>query len=147
MRYSNLVKFTNTVRELLSTTPVDDDFPEKMYNTRSELSSLLKQKSSNRKVVCLCGSTKFKCEYIKANRDETLKGNIVLSVGLFGHIEGLDMESDTKEGLDCMHLDKISISDEILVINKNGYIGKSTLREILFAEALGINIRYLEEQK
>ena len=37
------------------------------------------------KVITLCGSTKFKDAFIKAQKDLTLKGNIVISVGLFGH--------------------------------------------------------------
>ena len=89
------------------------------------------------KTVCLCGSTKFKEEYIKANRDETLKGNIVLSVGLFGHTEGLDMDSDTKKMLDKLHLAKIDLADEVLILNVGGYIGESTSREIAYAKNIG----------
>ena len=37
------------------------------------------------KVITLCGSTKFKDAFIKAQKDLTLQGNIVISVGLFGH--------------------------------------------------------------
>ena len=95
-------------------------------------------------IVCLCGSTKFKEEYIKANRDETLKGNIVLSVGLFGHVEGLDMDSDTKKMLDELHLAKIDLADEILILNVNNYIGDSTKNEITYAKNLGKKIRYLK---
>lgn len=39
----------------------------------------------NYKIITLCGSTKFKDEFLKAQKDLTLKGNIVISVGLFGH--------------------------------------------------------------
>ena len=34
-----------------------------------------------RKIVCLCGSTRFSEAFRKANFDETLKGNIVLTIG------------------------------------------------------------------
>ena len=37
------------------------------------------------KVITLCGSTKFKEEYLNAQKLLTLEGNIVISVGLFGH--------------------------------------------------------------
>ena len=37
------------------------------------------------KVVTLCGSTRFKEEFMNVQRDLTLKGNIVISVGFFGH--------------------------------------------------------------
>lgn len=97
------------------------------------------------KIVCLCGSTRFKKEFIKANRDETLKGNIVLSVGLFGHTEGLDMNSECKVDLDELHLRKIDLADEVLILNVNGYIGKSTRREIKHADEQGKALRYYDD--
>lgn len=93
-------------------------------------------------IVTLCGSTRFREEFEAANRDETLAGRIVISVGLYGHLEGLDMDGPTKTMLDQLHLRKIDASDEILVINKNGYIGESTRREIAYAEANGKSVRY-----
>lgn len=68
-------------------------------------------------IVTLCGSTRFKDEYVEAARQETLKGNIVISVGLFGHQEGLDMEGSTKAMLDRLHKRKIDLADEILVLD------------------------------
>lgn len=107
---------------------------------------LRKEKTtSNTKVVCLCGSTKFKQEFIDANRDETLKGHIVLSVGLFGHIEGLDMKSECKVELDQLHFRKIDLCDEILVLNINKYIGRSTRKEIDYATTSGKKVRYKED--
>lgn len=97
-------------------------------------------------IVCLCGSTRFKNEFISATREETLKGKIVLSVGLFGHIEGLDMNGDTKKMLDELHLRKIDLSDEILVLNVDGYIGSSTTNEIEYAKMNSKIVRYLNEQ-
>ncbi|MEL5864856.1 hypothetical protein [Clostridium cochlearium] len=40
------------------------------------------------KVITLCGSTKFKDEFFQAQKKLTLEGNIVISVGLFGHADG-----------------------------------------------------------
>ena len=37
------------------------------------------------KVITLCGSTRFKDEFMKVQKYLTLKGNIVISVGIFGH--------------------------------------------------------------
>ena len=96
------------------------------------------------KVVCLCGSTKFKQAFIDANRDETLKGNIVLSVGLFGHEEGIDMSGATKKMLDNLHLRKIDLADEVLILNVDGYIGESTKKERLYALQQKKPLRYLE---
>ena len=98
------------------------------------------------KVITLCGSTQFKDEFVEAKKRLTLDGNIVISVGLFGHsgdnevwIEG------TKEMLDDMHLRKIDMADEIYVINVDGYIGTSTRNEIEYAKRTGKVVRYLEK--
>lgn len=103
------------------------------------------------KIITLCGSTRFKEEFLKAQKDLTLKGNIVISVGLFGHSgdnevwEGMseDTLTKTKIMLDDMHKRKIDLSDEIFVINPKGYIGKSTLSEIEYAKETGKTITYL----
>lgn len=98
----------------------------------------------DRTIVCLCGSTKFKEAYRAAEREEALKGNIVLSVGLFGHLEGLDMSGEDKKKLDELHKDKIELADEIFVLNVGGYIGESTNSELNYAIRLMKKIRFLE---
>lgn len=103
----------------------------------------------NYKVITLCGSTRFKKEFEVIQRKLTLEGCIVLSVGLFSHSEenGEDWANNgIKEMLDDIHKRKIDISDEIFVINKDGYIGKSTACEIEYAESKGMPIRYMELQ-
>lgn len=107
----------------------------------------------NYKVITLCGSTRFKDEFMKAQKDLTLKGNIVISVGLFGHSgdwevwENMDEGTitKTKEMLDDMHKRKIDMADEIFVINVGGYIGSSTKSEIEYALKNGKKVNYLEE--
>lgn len=97
------------------------------------------------KVITLCGSTRFKDAFIEAQKQLTLEGNIVISVGLFGHSgdnevwEGMseDTLTKTKEMLDDMHKRKIDMADEIFVINVGGYIGSSTRSEIEYAMATG----------
>lgn len=96
------------------------------------------------KVVCLCGSTRFGQAFKDAMRDETLKGHIVLSVGLLGHEEGIDMNGPTKKMLDELHLRKIDLADEVLVLNVQNYIGFSTRNEIEYATRNNKPIRYLE---
>ena len=104
-------------------------------------------------VVTLCGSTRFKEQFMEAQKRLTLEGNIVISVGLFGHSgeqevwENMDEGTltKTKEMLDDMHKRKIDMADEIFVINVNGYIGDSTCSEIEFAKAHGKKVRYLEK--
>jgi len=94
------------------------------------------------KVITLCGSTRFKDEFLAAQKRLTLEGNIVISVGLFGHSGDNEVWDDgVKEMLDQMHLAKIDMADEIFVINPNGYIGTSTKREIAYARSKGKAVR------
>lgn len=96
-------------------------------------------------VVTLCGSTKFMTEFLHVQKKLTLQGNIVISVGLFGHSGDNEVWSEgTKEMLDDMHKRKIDMANEIFVINKNGYIGSSTKSEIEYAKSAGKGIQYLE---
>lgn len=100
------------------------------------------------KVITLCGSTRFKNEFIETQKQLTLEGNIVISVGLFGHSGDNEVWTEgTKEMLDDMHKRKIDMSDEIYVINVGGYIGSSTKSEIAYAEAAGKTVRYLEDSR
>ena len=97
------------------------------------------------KVITLCGSTKFKEQYLEAQKRLTLEGNIVISVGLFGHSGDNEVWTEgTKAMLDDMHLRKIDMADEIFVINVGGYVGESTRREIEYALKNGKAVRYLE---
>ncbi len=97
------------------------------------------------KIITLCGSTKFKEEFIEQQKRLTLEGNIVISVGLFGHSGDDEVWwAKTKEMLDDMHKRKIDLADEIFVINKNGYIGSSTRSEIDYAVQTNKIVRYLE---
>ena len=98
------------------------------------------------KLITLCGSTRFKEQFLETQKRLSLEGNMVLSVGLFGHSGDEEVWTPgTKEMLDYVHLHKIEISDEIFVINVGGYIGESTKREIAYAESLGKKVNYLEE--
>ena len=97
------------------------------------------------KVITLCGSTRFKDEFLEVQKRLTLEGNIVISVGLFGHSGDNEVWSaGTKEMLDDMHKHKIDMADEIYVINVGGYIGESTRSEIEYAKAAGKKVNYLE---
>jgi hypothetical protein len=76
------------------------------------------------KVITICGSTRFKDAFMEAQKRLTLEGNIVISVGLFGHSGDDEVWTEgTKEMLDDMHKRKNDMADEIFVINVGGYIG------------------------
>ena len=96
-------------------------------------------------VITLCGSTRFKEQFLEAQKRLTLAGNIVISVGLFGHSGDEEVWTEgTKEMLDDIHKRKIDMADSIFVINVGGYIGESTRSEIEYAEKNGRGVQYLE---
>jgi hypothetical protein len=97
-------------------------------------------------VVCLCGSTRFPGAFEAANRALTLEGKIVLSVGMFGHLEGMDMDGPLKKQLDELHLRKIDLADSILVLNVDGYVGSSTKREIAYALSRRKAVRFRDQE-
>ncbi len=97
------------------------------------------------KVICLCGSTKFKEDFIREQQRLTLQGNVVLSVGVFGHADNVSITDSVKVLLDDIHRQKIDMSDEIFIINKNDYIGVSTQKEMDYALACGKPVSYMEE--
>lgn len=102
-------------------------------------------------VVCLCGSTRFHEAFQQANYQETMKGNIVLTIGcdmksdndLFSELSQHEL-NEVKAKLDMLHLRKIDMADEVLILNVDGYIGKSTAKELAYAKAFGKQIRFLE---
>lgn len=104
-------------------------------------------------IVCLCGSTKFKDAFTKAQLEETLAGKIVLTIGcnmksdqeIFGSMSPKEFE-ETKRKLDQLHFRKIEMADEVLILNVGGYIGLSTCDELNYARALGKRVRWLEEE-
>lgn len=101
-------------------------------------------------VVCLCGSTRFYEAFQKANYKETMAGRIVLSVGFYPHSatqahgEDVGCTEAQKTRLDRLHMAKIEMCDEVLILNVDGYIGFSTRRELEYAEHLGKRVRFLE---
>ena len=104
-------------------------------------------------VVCLCGSMRFWREFQRASLRETLDGNIVLSIGAasgtddehFGNLPRAEYDQ-IKAMLDELHLRKVEMADEVLILNVGGYIGQSTRRELEHALRLGKRVRYLEPQ-
>src|SRR5260221_13804764 len=95
-------------------------------------------------IVCLCGSMRFSEMFRYVNQRETLAGKIVLAPGCFQGDAVLEVLPGMKQRLDELHLHKIALADEILVVNVGGYIGESTRREIAYARQQGKRIRWLE---
>ena len=95
------------------------------------------------KVITLCGSTRFKEDFERVNRELTLSGCIVLSVGCFGH-SGDKFTEAQKVMLDDIHKRKIDMADSIYVINRNGYVGESTRSEIRYAYLHNKTVAFME---
>ena len=111
----------------------------------------LQGRSNRPTIVCLCGSTRFKDEFVAAGLRETLDGKIVLTIGcnmrtdqeIFGHLSP-DELFEIKRRLDVLHFRKIELADEVLILNVGGYIGESTRNELGHALKLGKRVRWLE---
>lgn len=148
------VKALFSCTEIGASPPLSDTYSSSNYQdyypSYSDDKSLIKysriKNMVTRPVITLCGSSKFKDKFREIETKLCLEGNIVLSMNLFGHADNLNIfDSETKFMLDDIHKQKILMSDEIFVINVDGYIGESTKKEIEWAELFGIPVKYLEE--
>lgn len=103
--------------------------------------------SEKTEIVCLCGSTRFMDNFHEAGWAFTLKGVIVLTVGVCKHAEHHGAEAlgpEVAERLDELHFRKIDLADKIHVLNVEGYIGPSTCREIAYAMSKGKPVEFYE---
>lgn len=97
------------------------------------------------RVITLCGSTKFKKQFRETEAQLTLQGNIVMSLGIFGQSEGITITAEQERLFAKLQYRRIDMSDEIFVIDVDGYIGNSTRREIEYAKDRGKVVRYYSE--
>ena len=108
--------------------------------------TILPEKKTKYPIITLCGSTRYRDMFMYMQKELTLAGYIVISVGCFGHYE-TEQEAEriaaNKDMLDDMHKCKIDMAESIYVINPGGYIGSSTASEINYATEHHKNIYYL----
>lgn len=113
-----------------------------------------RQVAGRPRVVTLCGSTKFWQQFQRSSLSETMAGRIVLSIGAatgtddehFGNLPAHEYHA-VKTMLDALHLRKIDLSDEVLILNCGDYIGESTTRELHYARYQGKRVRWLEPSR
>ncbi len=88
--------------------------------------------------VCLCGSTKFLDNFEQANKELSKRGLSVITISMClpKNEMGSEEEGALKELLDLVHLNKIMRADAVFVVG-DGYFGRSTAREILWAHMQG----------
>ncbi len=89
-----------------------------------------------RKIITLRGSTRFRDDSERINKGLSLKGNVVLTVAFYGNLDQTPPTPREKQLLDEINLRKIDLADTIYVINKDGYIGEPTAREITYAKEI-----------
>ncbi len=94
------------------------------------------------KVITICGSLRFKNEMIEVAEMLELQENCVLAP-IYPTNPDKDAYTDEEvDILDKMHKEKIKLSDAILVVNVDNYIGGSTKSEIEYAKKLNKEIIY-----
>lgn len=97
-----------------------------------------------RTVVTIIGSTRFKAFHLGAMQRETLKGKIVLCCGFFHHVDNYPITDEMKKQLDNLSKDKIDMSDEVYVVNVNGYVGQTTNELITYAVSKEKQLTFME---
>ena len=108
------------------------------------------------KVTTICGSTRFADQHAIARWEMEQTGEYIClminylpagygeSIGL-KHADHFGEQLGLKELLDELHFRKIDISDEVYVVNVDGYFGDSTQREIAYAIFRGLPVRFLDK--
>lgn len=93
------------------------------------------------KIITLCGSLKFQKEMMIVAEKMALDGNCILTP-VYPILEKVEKTEEQMTKLKEAHFKRIELSDAILVVNVNNYIGKSTNLEIEYAKTLGKEILY-----
>lgn len=160
-RRDNVIRAARAVVALLERTPDGDVYFPSRGNgsTKGALRALYdsvrwEQAATVPTVVCLCGSTRFWRQFQASGLAETMAGRIVLSIGAasgtddehFGNLPQAEYDR-VKEMLDTLHLRKIDLCDECLILNVDDYIGQSTMRELGYARASGKCVRWLQPSR
>ena len=93
------------------------------------------------KIITLCGSLKFQKEMMTIAEKMALEGNCILTP-TYPVIENLEIKKAQIAMLKDAHFKRIELSDAILVVNVNNYIGESTNLEVEYAKKLEKEIIY-----
>lgn len=95
------------------------------------------------KTITLCGSLKFQKEMMIVAEKMALKGNCILTP-VYPVSKDIERTKEQLIKLKEAHFKRIELSDAILVVNVNNYIGNSTSLEIEYAKKLNKEIMYYE---
>lgn len=94
------------------------------------------------KIITVCGSLRFMKEIMGITERMDLQGNCMLSMIYPARSNKEDYTDEEIIMLNKMHRERIKLSDAILVVNVDNYIGSSTKSEIEFAKSLNKEIIY-----
>ena len=92
-------------------------------------------------IITLCGSLKFQEKMMMVAEKMALKGNCVITP-VYPVSKNYHRTKEQLEKLKEAHFKKIELSDAILVLNVDNYIGYSTNLEIEYATKLNKEIIY-----
>ena len=93
-------------------------------------------------IITLCGSLRFREDFERLAAELTLAGHVVLAPTALAPSTKLNAEERARLGR--LHLQKVAMADEVLVVNVGDYVGESTRREIQHARSHGVAVSYLE---
>ena len=93
------------------------------------------------KIITLCGSLRFKKEMMSIAEKMAIEGYCIL-IPVYPVSENIERTKEQLIKLKEAHFKRIELSDAILVVNVNNYIGDSTNLEIEYAKKLGKQIIY-----
>lgn len=94
------------------------------------------------KIITVCGSLRFMKEIMEITEKMNLQGNCMLSIVYPAKLDKDDYTDEEITMLGKMHKERIKLSDAILVVDVDHYIGSSTKNEIEFAKSLNKEIIY-----
>ena len=93
------------------------------------------------KIITLCGSLKFENEMMIIAEKMALEGYCILTP-VYPVLENVERTEEQLMKFKEEHFIRIELSDAILVVNVNNYIGNSTNLEVEYAKKLGKEIIY-----
>lgn len=104
------------------------------------------------KIITICGSSRF-IDMVAVvgwllEREENViaMGMHLLPTWYAGEVtDHLAEHQGVARAMDALHLEKIAISDEVFIVDLDGYVGDSTKNEIRIAAKMGKTIRLFSE--
>ncbi len=98
------------------------------------------------RIVTLCGSEKFKNEFLDVEAMLTIQGYVVLNLGVFPEYDELGLEKEQIAVVNEVHQYKLTMCDEVFVIDVDNYIDKKTQNLIDFAKKNRKQIKYFSSK-